>query len=1140
MSGATASLPDLGAVRDAVTNAQSGLGQFLATAGALANGGPDSPLNAVTQALGGLHGTLDIDMSGIAERLPQAMTTIRNALPADALRFVEDLQGAYAALSDFLNHSPLVQQIGQGQSLEQTALAVIDGVLQAFGQRLAALGEGLIDADTLAAVRQALELLDRLAGGQAPAAGELVTTLAQQLVGVPHTLLDAARGHLGGALSLLDPFSPAALDGLVAAVRDALAAAFLALASAVQGFDAADAAAYPALEALLAAWHGALQTAFDALDAAFGSLIGVVQSPAWDSVFSGYAAVLGAVPLPEVPTVGDAIDAMAGLLESLISRLHMSLSPAELATQVTRVSGAVHELFAQSALSQVRQMLVDFIGRIQAEVEKIPTDEVKAAVTGMLQRVHQELDSLGIAQIRQGIADGFVAAHDAIAQQLGGDLLGGIHDALAAALAQFNTIPIADVAQALSDAIAQAGALVQQLAGELSQALDQLRDLLSQLDNVDFKPVADEVIDEIDALKAKLAAIKPESLSDAEKFALQGGLALLRAIDLEGMVNTQLKQGFATVDQQLAQGVQAVLDAWNGFRGRILGFDGDGLMAPVNALLDQVTSAVQGVNGALVTQPLDALVEQLLALAQGLSPAALLQPLQAPYQQMMAAIERANPDVWVQPLRGLHTEIDRVVDLIDITPLLDLLEQKERALFATARAGLLAALDALQLPPPLDSFLDTMKALVMGLADAVFADPDTALAQFNLTLGQQVRPSTLFQPLDLAFDRLLAAIAGLPPAEVLAALEAIRVGLGAALPAMNPGAVLTGMRQAQQRLAVLQPSALAGVLTLPALRLQLDARLDAGAGLSAAKASLRAQFDLALAPVVLDLPGSRLNQLQARQRQLADALRQRINGLDASGAQAAYSRLVNGLDRLLPAFLRQPQPLTRDDVTAGLAALRPSTQARRLDAAVERFLADLAPLQTALDGSVNGFFQEIRQAAQALHPGSLKDAVAGVYAALRARLGVLDPDALAGELRTAVWEPLIDPLRAIDPAAIGQQLDALYQQLIATLGGAVQGLVGQIRSAVDAFLAQVRAALKQVLDALKQQIELILGAVTDLLAQVDALIVHDLLERLLDLLANLERSFDQELDRVTHEFDEMLAAIPLGGSGAGGQQALAV
>jgi hypothetical protein len=1129
MSGITASLPDLGPALDVATNAQRGLSSFAQFAGSL-SGGAGSPLQAVTQAFGGVQGSLQIDVSGLSQRLPQALATISNALPGDALRFVETLDQGYQQLSDFLTHSPLVQQIQPGHSLEQTALAVIEAVLADFGSQLTQLGSSLVDADTLAQVSTALATLEQLAAGHAPAAGDLLAFLSDQLVGVSPSLLAGANAHLAGALALLDPLSTAAIEARIGSVRDAASAAFQQLVVAINGFDATDPAAYPALEVLLQAWSDAVGLAFDAVDAACGALTTVVAAPAWDTLFSAYAAVLGALPLKDVPTVDDAVDAMAGMIESLLARLRMSLSPQDLAQQVARVSGTVHDLFAQSPLAQVQQIIIDFIGRIRAAVEQIPSEQVQQAVQGMLARVKQELDALHIDQVRSGIARGFQAAHDFIDQNIGNDLLGGISDALAGALAQFNQIPIAAVGQAVADVVQQAGTLIQQLAGELSSALDDLRALLAQMDGIDFQPVADEVIDEIDALKAKLAAINPNALSSVEKIAVQAGMSVLRAIDLESLIENELKAGFAVIDRELTQGVQAVLDAWNGFRDRIIGFDGSAITAPVNALLDQVAGAVNSVNGQRVLAPLDDLVDQLVAQAGKLSPGALLEPLKQPYAQMMATINRANPDVWVQPLRVLHTEIDRLVTLIDITPLLDTLEQKERDLFKQARDGLAAALAGVHLPAPLDTFLDSMKALMLGLADAVFADPDGSLRQFNLALGSSVKPSTLFQPLDMAFDRLLAAVEGLPQADVLAALEALRSGLGTALPALNPAAVTKAMREAQSRLDALSPGALAGVVALPALRARLEARLDLSAGNDAAKVSLRARFDLVLAPLSPADDASRLQRLDTRVRALAAALRQRINGLDASGAQAAYARLDANLARLLPDFLRQSQPLTFADVRAGLATLRPSTKARRIDLAVERFLADLAPLQGALDDAVNGFFGEIRNAALMLHPAGLKDAVAGVYATLRSKLDVLDPDALAAGLRTAVWDPLIDPLKAIDPTAIALQLDALYQQLIDKLSSSLRGLLTQLKQAIDAFLAQVRAALKQVLDALKAQLQAILASVTALLQQIDQLVVHDLLDRLLALLANLQTSFDQQLDRVRNEFDAMLNAIPLGSS----------
>jgi hypothetical protein len=1062
--------------------------------------------------------------------LPQAVSTIQNALPADTLSFVEDIEKSYREVSDFLSNSELVQQIHPGASLEQTALALVDDVLSLFQARLASLASSMIDAQTLDRVTAALATIERLASGSTIPADQLLEFLSQNLLGVAPGLLQGANTHLASALALLDPFSGASVEARIAALRSAVATAFRNLANALRSFDPTDLSAYPPLEALLQGLGDALDAAFAALEALFSALTPAVSAPAWDSLFEAYGAVLGAVHLEDAPTLDDAVNAIAGTIESLLSQLSMSLSPQDLATQIARRSAAIHDLFAQSALSQVRQILIDFIGKIQAAIDGIPTDKVRDAVQGMLQRVHQELESLGIDRVRSAVQNGFQAARDFVDHNIGDGLLSSVSGELASALQQFQNIPIAELGQELATAVHDAGQVIQALETNLSSALDEVRTLLSSLDGVDFRPVADEVVDEIDALKAKLSAIRPESLSEVERVAIQAAFSVLRGIDLEGMIENELKKQFAALDDQLSRAVQAVLDAWLELRRRIGGLDGSSLVAPVTGLLDQVGNAVQGINGTMIVAPLQQLVDNLMARMQTLSPGAILDPLQDPYNRMMRTIQRASPDVWVQPLRALYAEIDRLIALVDITPLLTTLEQKEKDLFAQARKTISDALDAVHLPAPLDTFYAQLKAVVLVLTEAIFADPDGTLQQVNLTLSGSVSPSTLFQPLDRAFDRLMAVIDTLPADQVLAALEAIRKGIGAALPAMDPANIVAAMRAAQGRIAALSPTVLPGVVTLPGLRVDLAARLSSSIDHGDAKAALLARFDAVLAGVDFSVSASRLRRLTAAHETLVAALRQRINGLDSSGAQAAFQRLNSGLGRILPAFLRQPAPLDMSSVRAGLATLRPSTKARRIDLAVARFLATLAPLQSALNSTMTGFFQEIRQAALVLHPGSLKDSVAAVYAALRDKLHVLDPDQLASSLRTNLWDPLIDPLHAIDPSALKAQLDTLFQDLLAKVTASMRGLLDQVKQAVDAFLAQVRQALSQLLGALKTQIDQILAGVTALLDKLDHLVVDELFHRLLNVLANLQTSFNQQLDRVRNEFDSMLNAIPLNAS----------
>jgi hypothetical protein len=728
---ATASLPDLRGAIDASRNAQTQLSGFLGIAGSLADGSANSPLQGITQALGGLDQVLHIDLSGLSQRLPQAITTIENAMPADALRFVEELKGGYEQVSGFLQNSELVRQVQAGSTIEQTALALVDDVLALFQARLADLGTTIFDADTLESVKTALSAIESMAAKQTVPAEELLDFLSENLLGVAPDLLDDATEHVHTALAVLDPFSRASLETRIAAARDAAATAFKNVTDALAAFDPANLAAYAPLEKLLQTLGTALDAALAALEALYAALTTAVAAPAWDQLFAAYADVLRAIDLEDVPTVDDAVDAMAETVESMLSRLSTSLSPEDLARQVALTSASIHELFAQSALAQVRQILVAFIGKIQTAIEQVPTGEVDRAVKGMLERVHQEIEHLGIDQVRTTIQNGFQTAHDFVDHNIDDKLLKGVSDALAAALQQFQNIPIAELGQQLATAIQAVGDVIRNLEQSLASGLHDVETLLASLDSLNFRPVADEVVDEIHALKSKLAAIRPEALSDVEKVAIQGALSILRAIDLTGMIENELKKGFAALDTEVTRAVQAVLNAWLEFRRRIGGFDGASLAAPVTGLLDEVGKAVQGINGSKVLAPLDKLVDELTAKAKALSPGVILDPLQDPYRRMMQTIERANPDVWVTPLRALHKEIDRLIELVNITPLLTTLEQKEKQLFAQAQQAIASALDAVHLPAPLDAFYTEMKVIVLALTDAIFADPDGTLRKVN-------------------------------------------------------------------------------------------------------------------------------------------------------------------------------------------------------------------------------------------------------------------------------------------------------------------------------------------------------------------------------------------------------------------------
>jgi ElaB/YqjD/DUF883 family membrane-anchored ribosome-binding protein len=266
---------------------------------------------------------------------------------------------------------------------------------------------------------------------------------------------------------------------------------------------------------------------------------------------------------------------------------------------------------------------------------------------------------------------------------------------------------------------------------------------------------------------------------------------------------------------------------------------------------------------------------------------------------------------------------------------------------------------------------------------------------------------------------------------------------------------------------------------------------------------------------------------------LAGALRRRINALDASGALEAYTDLRKSLDGVVPPFLRSPTPLTHDEIMAGLGAMRPSVKFDRVEEVLERFLQEISPLGEALEPAFNGLFKGIREAIMFVNPIDLKDAVEDIYDAVRRKVRVLDPDALADSIRENVFDPLTGALDDINPATIKAEIDVTYRETLAAVSTTVREVLEDIAGTLEEQLKIMREEIQNLLNQIEETLGNTAGRVKEVVERLEELVFVELLERLKRLIDNLGLSFDKELDRVRNAFDDMLAAIPLGTSSGG-------
>jgi hypothetical protein len=393
----------------------------------------------------------------------------------------------------------------------------------------------------------------------------------------------------------------------------------------------------------------------------------------------------------------------------------------------------------------------------------------------------------------------------------------------------------------------------------------------------------------------------------------------------------------------------------------------------------------------------------------------------------------------------------------------------------------------------------------------------------------------LFAPLDEAFLRLVAMLEKAPPAELTAAMNVIRQSVGVGLDVLDPQALITQLRAGQGRLQEIAPAnLLAQTISLGSLKAYFAAQVaTAPPERSDDIAAVTARFDVVLSVTTPGVNGSQYAQLVTRHARLLDSLRRRINALDHSAAAGHYAALRSSLDRLLPDFLRQPQPLTHADILAGLGRMLPSRKLLAVEDLFTRFLQQLQPYESAIEPAVNGFFGTLREIMLLLNPLALRDAVAAIYATIRQKARILDPAELAAAIN-AILEPIKSAVGALSPASLAARLDASFNNVVAAVGGTLKALLDDLVGVIDGQLRTLRAGLRSVLDQLKAAMTAAVAAVQALLGQVEDLVFGEIIARLGQVIDNLGVSFDQELDRVANAFDEMLAAIPLGGGSAGG------
>lgn len=1133
--GLASRFPDLSSLQQTGLGLRSGIGDLIDQVAGLAEQRPGSPLSSVTGIIADLNAKVSVDTDPVGREFPAALTVIRNAIPGGAVDFVRSIESAYGDVRGTLADSHLVRAIGEDGSLEAVALAAVQDSLDAFDTHREDLLNNLVDADTLITVTDAFSALEGFESDFAANRASFLPFLSRNLIGIAPDLLAQPRAHVDDFLSRLAPLTREGLNAAVKDARGAVATALVAVSNALDNLDPAVAAGYAAIQQALDALLAAIQALLAAMEQLYATASDAIRVLTLDALFDRLRSLLDAITIAPAISVDEVVRSLAVVLDAMLARLQAFFGPDDIAQRIRGVTEQIHELFAQSALGQIQRSLNDFLDQIRQAIDAVPTDAVKTAIEEMLARVRQEVDKLGLERIGDAIDEAFQEIDRFVEEQLNAGVAQQVRAAIQRLLEQLRSLPIRAIADQLTQVLAQIQTLLDELRSTIEAGLAQIREVLSQLDGLSFKPVSEEVIAEIDDIKGRLAAINPNALSEAEKLALKGALAVLGAINLEDFVKTQVKAGFNAAKDALLSLLDQVDAALDTVRDRFHQYRPEELVHTVTEVIDRAEQSVANLDARVLLRPLKAGVDEIERQLAAHSPALLLQPLEAPYARVIDTVNHLNPDQLVAPLNSLYGQVDGLIGKIDATPLLEELDRRQQQLFADIRSAILAALDAVALPEPLASFYGQLRPVIEAMTGALFADPDSELKRIGVDLRGQLKPTDLFKPLDQVFDRLIGALQSIPEGDLVDTLNTLRSTVGEGIELLDPGRLIALLRDGRAAVVEASPRKLLAMPSnLPALKVSFERRTtEAPANMRAAVTATAERFDAVAALLATDGHESSFARLQGAHAALLDAVDQRLTSIDPAGAEEAYGRFKAQLTGVVPAFLRRAEPLSHADIIAGLATLRPSQQAAAIDRSFDRFMAALAPMETALEPAINEFFTGLRDTVRLISPLIVRDGVASIYDAVRNKARILDPEDLAAGLKTAAFEPAMQALGAIDPAALKERLQASFEKALQAITGTLRAILDDVGTALNEQLTELKAAVATLAGDIKETIASAVQSFGDLAQNLENLVVVDVLGRLRQIIETLTVSFDQELDRVVSAFDAMLRAIPLNGGGGG-------
>ena len=1085
----TISAEDLATLQDVpqqiatlATNAQQAL--------AAVRSGADSG-NPVGALLSGLQ-TLGDEAAQLPniDSLLGPIRDLAQQLPASALG---DIQAIGAEIEQVLAlFGPLKDSLLSG-SIDQDVTGFVEKTIGDLGS-LFKPGEEV--TSLLGELEQFLKLFQAMLGWKdhAPSADEVTALIARGLAGMPPDLLSTATTALHGILAPLVDIVPAGAE--LTRWRD-MPAQRLSLWQDIK-FRATGTVDWSALEASL---HGELSLLIELksvrdhlLQASLGNLARVDLRGMAD-----VAAHISAIPQPHDFRLTPIISGIRTQLESTAARIE-AWEPTE-DDILKLVRGLVDQLIAyveSSPLGQFRTLLVNFQQRILHAIESLPFRDLAQQAEAALRQLAATIEVIDPNFIKQPVHDFFTSietrldtfSENAILNSIG-SLWTGVEDAINQISAQIQTLRTT-----LDNLTAQLQSLSENVQPALQAITDSVGSIDTALADFDLEQPAQVVVGELNRLRDQVAALDVSNLPEPAVTTLKAGAEFLRNLDLAGTINPPLNDVLNEIDPTAL--IQQAADKISAVTAQLQMLDPAVLTRDLDKPVDELLAEFSKIGPEQFTLLLQDALKPIEDAIHSLDFSEVLAPITGIYAELSAKVDAIlNPDVIFAPLEALFKPIADVIDALQPTRFIQLLEPHGDSMVSNVggAAG----------PPAIITSANLQAAMPPG--------PEADDALFGFRIGDMLVPLIdLHRQLTQAFNRLDNSV-------LQTAAASLQQALQGGLDVLNPQSVVAQVEAAMvQARLTFEPAQISVQMSGAVL-----AYHDAVGAIAVAAQQATAPADTATAARVLALLNE-MNPLvlvpgRVQFEGLAGASLQVQANLDVSALRTAFPALTQ-IQNLLPNFLRLPE-LTGDTIRQALHELDPAPLRVEINTLFDRIGTRIVALQHIVAAA----FEELGRIAEEfilpITPSALAHVADSLHAALKQQVLEFSPARFKDELQL-IFDVVKRQLGAFDPAIIINELNGLRDALIQKLHDLVAKLLPDPAPfhALQDQLAQLKPS--QLLAPVIQTLQ----PISDLVAKLDP---HLLFQPLVDAIARIRDELPTVVAEVEAALDDVLAAFPEGG-----------